>query len=90
MLQLKELFSLNLDNQYVVLASGATTVVLPPSPVIGQTHIVKDATGAAGTPANNITVFGSGANIDGGASATLVNDFEALGFIYNGDGWSII
>lgn len=77
------------DNQYVVLASGsAATIVLPPSPVIGQTHIVKDAGGGAG--GSNIAVLASGSTIDGLASVSLVNDYEALGFIWNGDGWSII
>lgn len=77
-----------LDNQYMVLASGASTLVLPPSPVVGQTHIVKDAAGTA--TGSNVAVLASGSTIDGQASVSLVNNYEALGFIWNGDGWSII
>lgn len=76
------------DNQYMVLASGADTLVLPPSPVVGQTHVVKDAGGNAF--ASNISVLASGSTVDGQASVSLVNNYEALGFIWNGDGWSII
>ena len=54
------------DNQYAVLASGTDTLILPPSPLVGQTHVVKDISGAAST--SNVTVFASGANVDGGAS----------------------
>jgi hypothetical protein len=76
------------DTQYAVLASGTDTLILPPSPLVGQTHVVKDISGAAST--NNITVFASGSNVDGGASTTLVNDYESLTFIWNGAEWSII
>lgn len=76
------------DTQYMVLASGVTTLVLPASPVLGQTHIVKDAAGTAGSA--NVSVFASGSTVDGQASIDLVNNYEALGFIWNGDGWSII
>jgi len=77
------------DTQYMVFANtGADQIVLPSSPVVGQTHIVKDISGAAGT--NNVTVLASGSTIDGGASAPLVNDYESLGFIWSGTAWSVI
>lgn len=77
------------DSQYLVLTSGsADQVILPPNPVVGQQHIVKDAAGTASS--SQITILGSGDLIDGVASVTLINDFEALGFIYNGAQWSII
>lgn len=76
-----------LDTTHFVLAtSGAGPVVLPPSPVVGQTHMIKDIAGLASSI--NVTVLGSGANIDGAASALLVNDYEAFGVVWNGTEWS--
>jgi len=77
------------DSQYLVLTSGSgNEVVLPASPVVGQEHLIKDAGGTAATSA--ITILGSGDLIDGFASVTLTNDYEALGFIFNGTQWNVI
>lgn len=75
------------DEDYFIMASGAGEIVLPASPVIGQTHIVKDVAGTAGS--SPVTVAGSGANIDGAATTQLVNNYESIGFIWNGVTWSM-
>lgn len=74
------------SEHFVLVASGLSSVVLPPSPVVGQVHVVKDAGGLAGS--STITVLGSGANIDGSASFDLVNNYAAVGFMWGGTEWS--
>jgi len=75
------------DAEYFVLvASGLSSIVLPSSPVVGQVHVVKDAGGLAGS--STITVLGSGANIDGVASFSLINNYAANAFMWNGTEWS--
>ncbi len=74
------------SEHFVLVASGLSSIVLPPAPVVGQVHVVKDAGGLAGS--STITVLGSGANIDGAASLDLVNNYAAVGFMWGGTEWS--
>ncbi len=62
------------------------TINLPASPTNGDTYIIKDANGSAGT--FNITVSGNGVNIDGGfASIVIMTNFTQAMFTYNGTTW---
>lgn len=62
------------------------TINLPASPTTGDTYIIKDANGSAGT--NNITVSGNGVNIDGGfASIAIMTNYTQAMFVYNGTTW---
>jgi hypothetical protein len=62
------------------------TVNLPATPATGDTYIVKDAGGSAGS--NNILINGNGVNIDGGVSNILVStNFTQAQFSYNGTTW---
>ena len=72
------------DGYFVMLvntASTAITVNLPAFPVGGDVYHVKDRTGNANT--NNITISGSGRNIDGGATHTINTAFGKAFLIYN-------
>jgi len=55
---------------------SAVTVTLPPSPVNGQRHTIRDVTG--GAAANNISIAGNGKNINGSASATISTNYASL------------
>jgi len=75
----------------VVITSGLAagmTLTLPASPSIGQQFSLKDGDGVANT--KNHTMNGNGKNIDGGATAVIVNPFTSLTIAYNGTQWSII
>lgn len=75
------------DTEYFVRSNGASTLVLPPSPVVGQVHVVKDVAGTAG--GSPVTIAASGSTVDGLASIDLTNNFEAISFIWNGTGWDL-
>lgn len=62
----------------------AITVKLPPAPIPGQIHIVKDAAGASA--ANNITIDSNGTNIDGVATKVLNVNYSLLRVYYANDG----
>lgn len=68
------------DSDYLVATSGTTTVNLPPTPADGQRHIIKDSLGVAST--TPITIDGNGHPIDDAATASLVNNYQALKIIY--------
>ena len=67
--------------------SSARTVNLPAAPDVGEIHIIKDDTG--GAAANNITVQGNGANIDGAASITIAVNRASRMLVYSGTQWTI-
>jgi hypothetical protein len=62
------------------ISSGTTNVILPQNPVVGQTHVIKDVDGFAGTTA--ITVQGSGDNIDGLASRDIASDYGSMSLFF--------
>lgn len=68
------------------VANAQTTLVLPSNPTIGQTFQVKDAEGDAGT--YNIVISAIG--IDGDATNTLVADYQARSYMWNGSEYSIV
>lgn len=75
---------------YVSLSgTGDVSITLPENPFSGQLIIIKDVLGLAAT--NNIIVSGhSGHLIDGSATVTMSNNYEALQLVWNNNRWSII
>ena len=71
----------------VLNASGVANMTLPATPLIGQTHVVKDGAGDAG--ASTKTILPSAGTIDGGATATISANYGSLSFIYDGAEWKI-
>ena len=79
----------NITNIYYNAITSATTgVVLPPSPITGQRHIIKDIDGVAG--ASPITVDGNGNTIDSLSTLVLNSNFEAATLIFGPTEWNII
>jgi hypothetical protein len=75
----------------VVITSGlggSMQLTLPAAPATGQQFTLKDGDGVANT--KNHIIGGNGKNIDGGATAVIVNPFTSLTVAYNGTQWSII
>lgn len=78
-----------ITNTYLNAITSATTgVFLPPTPITGQEHIIKDIDGVAGT--TPITIDGNGNTIDSLPSVQLVNNFEAMRLIFGPTEWNII
>ena len=72
------------------ITGGGDTLTLPAIAGVttGQTFIIKDERGGAGT--DNITIDGNGAEtIDGAATAVLSTNYGAVNVYYNGTEWSI-
>jgi hypothetical protein len=76
------------DALILVDSSSARTIIPRASPVSGQTYIIKDNGGLAGT--NNITITPSGQNIDGAASTSININYGSVTIVYNGSQWNII
>jgi len=75
---------------YVYLVNAvSTTTTLPPSPLTGQVHYIKDTTGSASN-ATPIVVAGNGNNIDGNATIEIRRNYGSFTLIYNGTEWNII
>jgi hypothetical protein len=82
--------TLSRSQQHVAVdTAAARTVILPPDPMIHESHTVKDSTGA-GAAANNITVNGNGKLIDGAATNVIAVTRKAVTYVYNGSGWDAI
>jgi hypothetical protein len=75
------------DGLIVCNISGASTVNLEASPMLGSSHIIKDNSGTAAT--NNITITPNSGNIDGGSSYVINANYGAVEVIYNGTQWNI-
>ena len=69
-------------------ASGAFTLTLPSTPVLGLTYKIKDSSGAAST--KNVTISGNGKNIDGSSTYVLNLNYAMIELIYNGTQWNVI
>lgn len=76
------------DYVTLVTHSASCNIILPASPIKGETHIIKDASGVAA--ANFITVSGNGKNIDGNGSAMMRNNYASFTVLYNGIQWNIL
>ena len=62
---------------------------MPTGVAVGQTHIVKDIDGIAGT--SPITINGNGNTIDGQSTFQLASDWEAIILIFGPKlEWNII
>lgn len=69
-------------------ASGATTINLPPIPIIGQQITISDVIGNAGS--SSVTVNGNGNNIDSGSSGTINTNYGSVTIVYEGNIWKVI
>jgi hypothetical protein len=76
------------DRYVMVSGQGLVTVSLTAGPLVGEEHFIKDRQGIAAS--SGITVDGNGNLIDGVATASLVNNYESLGVVWDGAQWSII
>lgn len=75
-------------NVYVSRLTGATTITLPPSPVLGNQVFIKDTDGSAINYV--ITVVGaSGAKIDGNNNFRLDYAYAQARFSWSGTQWSV-
>jgi hypothetical protein len=76
------------DNYIAVgVLSASITITLPNSPATGDTYEIKDVFGSA--LANNITISGGGANIDGATTFVIAVNYTFLTVVYTGVQWSI-
>ncbi len=74
---------------YNPVTSAVTGVILSAAPVLGQTHVIKDADGTAGSV--NITIIpGGGFTVDGNPSTFLTGNYEAVQLIFGPTEWNII
>jgi len=68
------------------------TISLPSSPILGQTHTIKDGYGGCFT--NNITIdgylSGAGKTIDGVNTILMNQDWSSITVYYNGTQWNVI
>lgn len=62
---------------------------LPPTPVLGQLHIIKDTGGDAGTKIPRI-VPALNHTIDNSSSYELNADYMSSGLMWTGSGWSVV
>jgi hypothetical protein len=69
-------------------ASQVTTVNLPPTPTLGESHEVKDGKGDAWT--YPITINGNTHNIDGAATTIINRAYGSTTFVYNGTQWNAV
>jgi hypothetical protein len=67
---------------------AATTVFLPPTPVIGGEYVVKDGKGDAGT--NAITLDGNGHTIDGLGTYGIGVNYGSVTLFFDGTGFLVI
>jgi hypothetical protein len=67
------------------VAAAPITIVLPPSPVMGQSLKFKDAAGNAGT--YPVTIVPPSSTIDGNASYQLMSNFMSVELYWMGTQW---
>ncbi len=82
------IFNITNNNLFNAIQSGVTLVTMPPIPILGQQHIIKDISGTAA--ASNIVVDGSGNTIDGQNTTTLNNNYQSVTLIFGPTEWNII
>lgn len=68
--------------------SEITTVTLPSSPFVGETHNIKDSAGVCAL--FPITVDGGIISIDGSLTFVMDNNYQAIEVYYDGTMWNII
>jgi hypothetical protein len=72
---------------YIALTTGHTVTLPDPTTVPGQTVIIKDETGTAGTNNITVTVVSSG-TIDGVSSVKITLNYGVMQLYSNGTSWS--
>jgi hypothetical protein len=80
-----------LTDQYVVVKrnpAGSTAITLPTTPITGQRINVKDGTGLV--PDDTITLTPSSGTIDGAASYSMDQPWQAITLLYDGADWNIV
>ena len=75
------------DDDYIGV-SGASTITLPASPILGKNYEVADVKGDAET--NNITIQGNGNKILNDTYAVINTDYGEISLRWNGIHWSVI
>ena len=77
-------------NDYIIMVdtTAARQIHLPTNPIEGDTYQVKDKTGTAN--ANNITINGSGKNIDGSSTYLINVNYATVKLVYNDTQWSVL
>lgn len=82
--------TINIANSsyFTAVSSGTTDINMPPNPVTGQEHVIKDISGTAGT--TPITINGSGNTIDGTATQQIATNYGAMKLILGPLEWNII
>ncbi len=82
---------LNSDFLVACTSTGSpVTISLPPTPVVGQEHVVKDESQNLGTTlANPITISGNGLTIEGSSTLLLDVGGYAIHVYYNGSVWKM-
>lgn len=89
----------NTDSPYVVLAAdeylscdvsgGILTIRLPDSPTTGRVIRVKDAMGNANTNNISVTTVSGAVLIDGAATLTMNQNYQAISVIFNGSSYEV-
>lgn len=77
---------LNTDDRVPVNASGGPiTIIMPPTPTLGQHHGIDDVNGTPG-----ITIDGNGNPIDGAATFVIPQSRNSVTLYWYGSAWAII
>lgn len=69
-------------------SGAATAITLPTANYVGQTWIIVDAKGDAGT--NNITITPASGNINGSATYTINENYESVILVWDGTNYTIV
>ena len=80
-------FIATIDFFCILNAAGVASITLPAAPSTGQTHVIKDGAGDAGSSIK--TVFPSAGTIEGLGSVIMPSNSAALNFIYDGTEWKV-
>lgn len=78
------------DDFYLSVDTSSSKIIqLPNSPSTGRVFVIKDRNG--NSSANNITIttVGGAVTIDGETSVLILNDYDALNFLFNGSSYEI-
>lgn len=70
------------------IASGTENIFMPLTPASGQTHVIKDAAGIAGT--TPLTINGNGNTIDGSGTQQINTNYGSFTLIFGITEWNIV
>ena len=82
-------YSIIISDDFIPVDStlNAISIILPTSPLFGETHTISDVTGAAAT--SSITINGNGKNIVGASTYVISSAYGTITVTFNGLNWSI-